>query len=278
MIKLIDGRKLAEKVKDKIALEVFKAVQNGEAHPSLAIILVGSRPDSQLYVRLKEREAKKLGIDTYLYELEETTSEAEIIETIKFLNNDDAIDSVLVQLPLPENINTEKVMAALDPKKDADGFLDNHPDNVLSPVLASVKMMLDDTKIDPKNLSAGALYNSDVFGDALKKLLTDYGFKEVKGITARDASEVAKISETVDVLVVAIGAPFFIKEGMIKHDAVIIDIGTTQVGDKVCGDVDFDNVKEKASYISPVPGGIGPMTIAFLFKNVLSIYKNKKTA
>jgi 5,10-methylene-tetrahydrofolate dehydrogenase/Methenyl tetrahydrofolate cyclohydrolase len=277
-MKIIDGRALAEQVKDQIALEVFEEVKNGGAHPSLAIVLVGSRPDSKLYVKLKEREAKKLGIDTHLYELEETVSENEIIETIKFLNNDKAIDSVLVQLPLPENINTEKVMAALDPKKDADGFLDNHPDNVLSPVLSSVKMMLDDTKIEPKNLSAGALYNSEVFGDALKKLLTDYGFKDVKGITARDASEVAKISETVDVLVVAIGAPFFIKEGMIKKDAVVIDIGTTQVGDKICGDVDFDNVKDKVSFISPVPGGIGPMTIAFLFKNVLSIYKNKKTA
>ena len=275
---IIDGRKLAEKVKDKIAKDVFDIVKNGGAHPSLAIVLVGSRSDSQLYVRLKEREAKKLGIDTYLYELEENTSEDEIIETIKFLNNDDAIDSVLVQLPLPENINTDKVMSVLDPKKDADGFLDNHPENVISPVLASVKMMLDDTKIKPQELSAGALYNSEVFGEALKKLLESYGFKKVYGITARDAAEVSKISETVDVLITAIGAPFFIKGDMIKNDSVIIDIGTTQVGDKVCGDVDFDNVKEKALYVSPVPGGVGPMTIAFLFQNVLNIYKNKKTA
>lgn len=275
---IIDGRKLAEKIKDKIALDVFEAVKNGEAHPSLAIILVGNRPDSQLYVKLKEREAKKLGIDTYLYELEENTSEAEIIETIKFLNNDTAIDSVLVQLPLPENIDTDKVMSVLNPKKDADGFLDNHPENVISPVLASVKMMLDDTKIKPQELSAGALYNSEVFGGALKKLLGDYGFKKVYGITARDAAEVAKISETVDVLVTAIGAPFFIKGDMIKKDVVIIDIGTTQVGDKVCGDVDFDNVKDIAAFVSPVPGGVGPMTIAFLFQNVLNIYKNKKTA
>jgi methylenetetrahydrofolate dehydrogenase (NADP+)/methenyltetrahydrofolate cyclohydrolase len=277
-MKIIDGRKLAEKVKDKIALEVFEAVKNGEAHPSLAIILVGSRPDSQLYVSLKQIEARKLGIDTYLYELEETTSEAEIIETIEFLNNDNSIDSVLVQLPLPENINTDKVMAVLDPKKDADGFLDNHPANVMSPVLASVKLMLDSTKIKAKDLSAGVLYNSEVFGEALKKLLTDYGFKEVKGVTARDAAAVSRVSETVDVLITAIGAPFFIKAGMIKQDAVIIDIGTTQIGNKVCGDVDFDNVKDKVSFISPVPGGVGPMTIAFLFQNVLSIYKNKKTA
>lgn len=275
---IIDGRALAEKVKDKIAEEVFQITKTDGVHPSLAIILVGSRPDSKLYVSLKEREAKKLGIDTHLYEMEENISEEEIIETIKFLNNDEAVDSVLVQLPLPEHINTDKVMAALNPEKDADGFLENHPENVNSPVLAAVKMMLDDTKIDAQNLTAGALYNSDVFGDALKKLLTDYGFKEVKGITAREAASVAEITESVDVLVTAIGAPFFIKGGMIKNDAVIIDIGTTQVGDKVCGDVDADSVKEKAAYLSPVPGGVGPMTIAFLFQNVLNIYKNKKTA
>lgn len=275
---IIDGRALAEKVKDSIAKEVFEITKAGGVHPSLAIILVGSRPDSRLYVSLKEREAKKLGIDTHLYEMEETVLEDEIIETIKFLNNDEAVDSILIQLPLPEHVNTEKVMAALDPKKDADGFLENHPENVISPVLASVKMMLDDTKIKSEDLIAGALYNSDVFGEALKKLLADYGFKKVYGITARDAAEVAKISETVDVLVTAIGAPFFVKGNMIKKDAVIIDIGTTQVDDRVCGDVDFDNVKDIASFVSPVPGGVGPMTIAFLFQNVLNIYKNKKTA
>lgn len=275
---IIDGRALAEQVKDKIALEVFEAVKKGEAHPSLAIVLVGSRPDSKLYVKLKEREAKRLGIDTHLYELDETASEAEIVETIKFLNNDEAVDSVLVQLPLPDHIDTDKVMSVLDPKKDADGFLENHPDNVMSPVLASVKMMLDDTKISAEKLVAGTLYNSEVFGNALKGLLRDYGFKEVIGTTARDAKEVEEITEKSDVLVTAVGVPLFIKGNMIKDDVVIIDIGIAKIGDKVCGDVDPDSVKDKASYISPVPGGVGPLTIAFLFQNVLSIYKNKKTA
>lgn len=278
MMNIIDGRALAEQVKDKIALEVFEAVKKGEAHPSLAIVLVGSRPDSKLYVKLKEREAKRLGIDTHLYELDETASEAEIVETIKFLNNDEAVDSVLVQLPLPDQIDTDKVMSVLDPKKDADGFLENHPDNVMSPVLASVKMMLDDTKISAEKLVAGTLYNSEVFGNALKGLLRDYGFKEVIGTTARDAKEVEEITEKSDVLVTAVGVPLFIKGNMIKDDVVIIDIGIAKIGDKVCGDVDPDSVKDKASYISPVPGGVGPLTIAFLFQNVLSIYKNKKTA
>jgi len=277
MIK-IDGKALAEKVKDKIAKEIFKLLQNGGTRPSLAIILVGDRPDSQIYVSLKEQEARKLGIDTNRYDMEENVSEAEILETIKFLNNDETVDAILIQLPLPENINTDKVMAALDPKKDADGFLDNHPDYVTSPVLAAVKLMLEDTKVDATQLVAGVLYNSEVFGGALKKLLKDYGFKKVIGITGRDASEVKKLSSSVNVLVTAIGVPLFIKDNMIKDDAVIIDIGITKVGNKVCGDVDFDSVKNKVSFISPVPGGIGPLTIAFLFKNVLEIYKNKKTA
>ena len=277
MIK-IDGRALAEKVKDKIAKEVFELLQQGGLRPSLAIILVGQRPDSQLYVSLKEKEAKILGIDTNRYELEENVSEEELLATIKFLNDDITVDAILIQLPLPEHINTDKIMATLNPKKDADGFLDNHPDYVMSPVLAAVKMMLEDTKIEAGNLSAGALYNSQVFGKALKELLKNYGFNKVVGITGRDASEVKKLSSSVDVLITAIGVPLFIKDNMIKDNAAIIDIGTTRVGNKVCGDVDFDSVKDKVSYISPVPGGVGPMTIAFLFKNVLEIYKNKKTA
>jgi methylenetetrahydrofolate dehydrogenase (NADP+)/methenyltetrahydrofolate cyclohydrolase len=277
-MKIIDGRALAEKVKDKIAKEVFKILQNGGARPSLAIVLVGQRPDSQIYVSLKEQEARKLGIDTNRYELEENASEEEILTTIKFLNTDETVDAILVQLPLPEHINTDKIMVVLDPKKDADGFLKNHPDYVSSPVLAAVKMMLDDTKIEAGKLKAGALYNSEVFGTALKSLLKEYGFSKVVGITGHDAEAVKKVTSSVDVLVTAVGVPLFIKDNMVKDNSVIIDIGITKVGSKVCGDVDFDSVKDKVSYITPVPGGVGPMTIAFLFKNVLEIYKNKKTA
>jgi len=145
-------------------------------------------------------------------------------------------------------------------------------------VLASVKMMLDDTKITAEKLVAGTLYNSEIFGGALKEILKEYGFREVIGTATRKADEIKKITEKSDVLITAVGVPLFIKDNMIKDKAVIIDIGITKVGDKVCGDVDADSVKDKASFISPVPGGVGPLTIAFLFQNVLSIYKNKKTA
>ena len=137
-MQLIDGRQIAEKVKDRIAEEVFGLVRGIHRRPSLGIILVGNRPDSRLYVSLKEKEAKLLGIDTHRYEFEENASEQEIIDTVKFLNNDEEIDSILIQLPLPEHVNSEKVMKELNPLKDADGFHPEHPAYVQSPVIAAV--------------------------------------------------------------------------------------------------------------------------------------------
>lgn len=274
-MKLIDGRQIAETIKDKIAQEIFELVKDGANHPSLAIILVGERPDSQLYVSLKEKQAKLVGIDTHRYEFPENVEEQDIIETINFLNNDPEVDAVLVQLPLPSHISTDKVMNQLNPLKDADGFHPNHPAYVESPVIAAVGAMLDDIKIKPANLSACALYNSDVFGSALTSYLTNYGFKEVDGIISSEIRNNWPTLQSADVLVSAIGFPLFVNEEMIKHGSVIIDIGTNKLEDKVVGDVNFESVKDKVSYISPVPGGVGPLTIAFLFKNVLEIYKHK---
>jgi len=274
-MKLIDGRKIAETIKDKIAQEVFAMVKDGASRPSLAIILVGSRPDSLLYVSLKEKEAKLIGIDTHRYEFSEDTSENELIETINFLNNDETVDAILVQLPLPSQIETEKIMSQLNPLKDADGFHPSHPMYVESPVIAAVGAMLDDIAIKPNNLSACALYNSDIFGSALVNFLTNYGFREVSGVTSSEIRNNWPILKEADVLVSAIGFPLFVNEEMIKHGSVIIDIGTNKLDNKVVGDVNFESVKDKVSYISPVPGGVGPLTIAFLFKNVLEIYKNK---
>ncbi|MFZ2310394.1 MAG: bifunctional 5,10-methylenetetrahydrofolate dehydrogenase/5,10-methenyltetrahydrofolate cyclohydrolase [Patescibacteria group bacterium] len=274
-MKLIDGRQIAETIKDTIAQEIFELVKDGVNRPSLAIILVGERPDSQLYVSLKEKQAKLIGIDTHRYEFSEDTSEDELIATINFLNNDPEVDAILVQLPLPSQIDTDKIMGQLNPLKDADGFHPNHPDYVESPVIAAVGAMLDDIKIKPANLSACALYNSEVFGSALTSYLTKYGFREVDGVTSSEIRNNWPTLQNADVLVSAIGFPLFVNEEMIKHGSVIIDIGTNKLENKVVGDVNFESVKDKVSYISPVPGGVGPLTIAFLFKNVLEIYKHK---
>jgi len=264
MMKIIDGKMIAEKVKDEITQAIHKL--NGP-RPNLAIILVGEREDSKLYVALKETEGKKVGIDTHVYKLASDVSGTELLTTIKFLNDDPAIDGILVQLPLPQEINTDQVIAAIDPYKDVDGFHPNHPDYVMSPVLAAIKACLEEIKFMAPGKSACVLYNSEVFGQGVKDILELLGLK----VSLKQGSAQA------DLLVTAIGEPGKIKKEMVKEGAVIIDIGITKINGKVWGDVDFENVKEKASYITPVPGGIGPLTIAFLFKNVWEIYcrKNK---
>lgn len=263
MTEIIDGRRLAEKIKDKITQEIYRF--NG-LRPNLAIILVGEREDSKLYVSLKEKEGRKVGVDTHLYRLPETVSEKELAETIEFLNNDPLIDSILIQLPLPPNLNTDGVINQIDPRKDADGFHPRHPEYIVSPVLASVRACLEETKISFAGKKAKILYNSEVFGDGLKKMLKEFNID----ILPDDSREEA------DLLISALGKPHFVKAEMIKPKAVVIDIGITKVEGHVLGDVDFESVKDKVAYVTPVPGGIGPMTIAFLFQNVLEIFKRRK--
>ncbi len=263
MVIKIDGKKIAEKIKDKVAASIFEL--QGE-HPNLAIVLVGDRTDSQLYVSLKEKEGKRVGIDTHLYRLPQNVSEPELLNVIGFLNKDESIDGILVQLPLPGNFNTDKVILAIDPLKDVDGFHPQHPDYVMSPVLASILACLDEIKFVGEGKTACVLYNSEVFGQSVKEILEKRGLS----VSMKEGSDKA------DLLVTALGKPHAIKKEMVKEGAVIIDIGITKQEDKVLGDVDSEDVKEVAGYITPVPGGIGPMTIAFLFKNVWEIFKRRK--
>lgn len=262
MYKIIDGKAIAEKEKDKIVKEMISLKG---LRPNLAIILVGARPDSKLYVSLKEKEGKKVGVDTHLYELDENISEKELLEVIGFLNKDETIDGILIQLPLPKNFNTNKIIEAINPKKDVDGFHPLHPDYIVSPVLAAVKACLDYVKLDKKDKSACIFYNSPIFGDSLKGLLEGEGFQMLPSSKSNQA----------DLIVTALGEPGKIKKEMLRKDAVIIDIGITKEEKKVSGDVDLEDLKDHISYLTPVPGGIGPMTIAFLFKNVLEIFKRR---
>lgn len=263
MVKDIDGKAIAERIKDGIAKEIFDFKG---PRPNLAIILVGERPDSQLYVALKEKEGKKVGVDTHTYRLPEEISEQELLDVIGFLNKDESIDGILVQLPLPEKLDTDKIIAAIDPLKDVDGFHPAHPDYIISPVLASVLACLDDISFQTSGKTACVLYNSEVFGRSVKDILEKKGMI----VTLKDDPEKA------DLLVTALGEPHKIKKEMVKDGAAIVDIGITKEGGKVLGDVDYEDVKERAGYITPVPGGIGPMTIAFLFKNTLEIFKRKQ--
>ena len=285
MGKIIDGKLLAEIIKDKVVNGIVK-INEGDIscpkRPNLAIILVGDRDDSKLYVSMKEREAKIVGIDTNLYKFDASMSEEELISTITCLNKDENVDAILIQLPLPKKFNTDKVIATMDPKKDVDRF---HPDNqktflgtcehnhVMPPVYATVIEMLNSIKYNLENKNTVILANSDIFGKGLAKSLKCLGAKtKVIGVDNKNLKE---ITSKADLLITAVGKPEFIKKEMVKERAVIIDIGITKEDKYVMGDVDFDDVKNKISYITPVPGGVGPMTIAMLFKNTLALYKKR---
>ncbi len=286
-MQIIDGRALAEKIKDEIVKEIAGNRKGLDLvncpRPNLAIILVGDREDSELYVSLKEKEAKKVGIDTHLYRCEENISERELLDTIGFLNNDDSIDGILVQLPLPENFDTDKIIRAIALKKDVDGF---HPDNlnkiinscnhdgITPPVFGVVLEMLKSVNYDLKGEQVCVLANSDIFGKSLAKILECRGAK-VEVVKSDDVNLEKKTKEA-DLLITALGRAQFVKREMLKDGAIIIDIGIAKEDGKVYGDVDFDDASEVASFITPVPGGVGPMTIAMAFKNTLELYKKRR--
>jgi len=285
-MQIIDGRALAEKIKDGIVKDIAGGKKGLEllncARPNLAIVLVGHNKDSELYVSLKEKEARKVGIDTHVYRLDENISEKEILDTIGFLNNDETIDAILVQLPLPESIDTDKIIAAIKPEKDVDGF---HPENLkillatcdhaqaMPPVFDVVLEMLKSIKYDPSGEQVCVIANSDIFGKSLAKVLECRGAK-VDVMKSRDKKLIDKTKEA-DLLITAVGKPKFINGDMIKRGAIIIDIGISHVDGKISGDVDFDDVDDMAAFITPVPGGVGPMTIACALKNTLALWKRR---
>ena len=279
MAKIINGKALAEKIKDNIVKEIIKL--NG-LRPNLAIILIGEREDSELYVSLKEQQAKKVGIDTHLYKCPENINEQEVLDIIDHLNKDELIDGILIQLPLPKGFDTDAIIRAIDPAKDVDRF---HPDNlkilfktcdhhhVMPPIFEVVLEMLKSIDCQLQNKQICIVCNSDIFGKSLAKVLECQGARVE--IVYTDNNDLVNKTKRADVLITAVGKSGFIKKDMIKKDAVIIDIGITKKGKKVYGDVDFEDVKNKVGYITPVPGGVGPMTIAMAFKNTLELYKRK---
>lgn len=275
---IIDGKKIADKIKDDIVKEI---IDLKNSRPNLAIILVGEREDSELYVKLKEKEAKRVGIDTHLYRCAGNTSEKEVLEMINYLNKDELVDAILVQLPLPESFDADKIVASIDEKKDIDGFHPknlekllttcNNPEAIMPPVFGVVLEMLESIKCDIEGKKVSVLCNSEIFGKSLAKVLE---CKQAEVLVAHpDDKDLNDKTAQADILISAIGRPGFIKKEMIKNEAVVIDIGITKVEKSVKGDADFDDLDGKASYITPVPGGVGPLTIAMAFRNTLDLYK-----
>ena len=272
MAMLIDGKAISAQIKDELREEAAHLAAEGR-HVCLAVIQVGSDPASSIYVGNKKKACDYVGIDSLSYELEEHTSEQELLSLIDRLNRDDKVDGILVQLPLPEHIDENAVIRAIHPDKDVDGF---HPESAgrlcigekgfVPCTPAGIIQMLKRSGIEIEGKECVVVGRSNIVGKPMALLLRrENGTVTVAHSRTRDLREVTKRA---DILVAAVGKPKFITAEYIKEGAVVIDVGIHRNEDnKLCGDVDFDDVKEKAAAITPVPGGVGPMTIAMLMSN-----------
>jgi methylenetetrahydrofolate dehydrogenase (NADP+) / methenyltetrahydrofolate cyclohydrolase len=284
-MEIINGKKIAEKKKKEIVKDVCGIIKKGGRRPSLAVILLGEREDSKLYVSLKEKTAKEVGIDTSLYLIDENENEESVIEVIDFLNKDDDIDGILVQLPLPKKFNTDKILQRIKKEKDVDGFNLDKEKKLYSPVLLAVKQILDSIKVDISGKKAFLFYNSEIFGKEMKSFLKKQEIK-LNSISSKDLISLAEdkkkfldLKEKVkknDILITALGKANFIDQSFLRDDMIVIDIGITKMGKKVCGDVDFSASKKISGNITPVPGGVGPITVVCLLKNVVQAYFDNK--
>ncbi len=289
---ILDGKKVAEDIKNEIAIEVAKMKANKEKVPHLAAIIVGNDGASLTYVGSKVKSCHQVGFESTLIKLPSTTSEAELLKKIKELNNDNNIDGFIVQLPLPEQIDTQEVINSIDPKKDVDGF---HPENFGKMALDmstfipatpfGILELLERYNVQTQGKHTVVIGRSHIVGRPMSILMGRKGFpgNSTVTLTHSHTKNINQITSQADIIISALGVPNFLKAEMIKDDAVIIDVGITRVEDlttekgyKIVGDVDFENVVKKASYITPVPGGVGPMTIAMLLKNTLLARENNR--
>ena len=284
-MELLDGKKVSNQIKEEIKAEVAKMRERGEKVPHLAAIIVGSDGASLTYVGSKVRSCELIGFESTLIQMPSTTSEQELLNKIKELNLDDDIDGFIVQLPLPEQIDTQKVIMAVDPDKDVDGF---HPTNFGKMALDmstfipatpfGILELLERYKVDTKGKHTVVIGRSHIVGRPMSILMGRKGWpgNSTVTLTHSHTKNITQIISQADIVISALGVPNFLKAEMVKDDAVVIDVGITRVPDEtkekgyyITGDVDFENVSKKASFITPVPGGVGPMTIAMLLKNTL---------
>lgn len=291
---ILDGKKVSNDIKNEIAAEVEKMKANGEKVPHLAAILVGSDGASLTYVGSKVKACERVGFESTLVQMPDTTSELELLKKIKQLNKDDNIDGFIIQLPLPSQIDTQKILLTVDPHKDVDGF---HPENFGKMALDmstfipatpfGILELLQRYKVDTKGKHTVVIGRSHIVGRPMSILMSRKGWpgNSTVTLTHSNTKNIAQITTQADIIISALGVPNFLKAEMVKDDAVIIDVGITRVEDEnsprgyvIRGDVDFENVSKKASYITPVPGGVGPMTIAMLLKNTLLAREQRRHA
>ncbi len=283
-MQLIDGKAVAATIKEEIAAEVKSIIANGGKQPHLAAVLVGHDGGSETYVKNKVLACEQCGFKSTLIRFEDDITEEELLNCVKQLNEDSDVDGFIVQLPLPKHINEQRIIEAIDYRKDVDGF---HPINVgrmsiglpcfISATPLGIITLLQRYNIQTSGKRCVVLGRSNIVGKPMAQLMLqkEYGDSTVTVCHSR-TKNIEEICREADIIIAAIGIPGFVKENMVKEGAVVIDVGTTRVPDatrksgfRLSGDVDFENVSSKCSFITPVPGGVGPMTICSLMKNTL---------
>jgi methylenetetrahydrofolate dehydrogenase (NADP+) / methenyltetrahydrofolate cyclohydrolase len=284
-MQILDGKKTSEDIKKEIAAEVQQMKANGEKVPHLAAVIVGNNGASLTYVGSKVRSCEQIGFDSTLVALPEETTEAELLAKIADLNQDDNLDGYIVQLPLPKHIDEEKILLAIDPQKDVDGF---HPTNFgrmalemetfLPATPFGIMELLERYKVETSGKHTVVIGRSHIVGRPMSILMSRKGNPGDSTVTLTHSrtKNLEEFTKNADIIITALGVPEFLKADMVKDGVVIIDVGITRVEDAsnskgyvIKGDVDFEGVSKKSSFITPVPGGVGPMTIAMLLKNTL---------
>jgi len=280
-MQLIDGKALSQKVQDSVSTGVEQLKQEKNIVPGLAVLLIGDDPASHAYVKMKAKACEKVGFYSITHNMPDSISQDEIIATIEMMNNNPRIDGILVQLPLPKHIDTDIILEVIDPKKDVDGF---HPYNVgrlvtgLDGFVActplGVMKMFEKYDIDLQGKDVCVVGASNIVGKPMASLLLNA--EATVTVTHIYTKDLKAHTSKADIIVVGVGVPGLIKEDMVKDGAIVIDIGINRIEDgSLVGDVDFKNVSPKCSYITPVPGGVGPMTIAMLLENTLKSAKGR---
>lgn len=278
---IISGKEISVKIKDQLKEEVSKIKETYPRLPKLVVILVGDNQASQTYVRNKERGCQYIGIESEILRHDASFSEIELLQEINDLNNDDTVDGILVQLPLPQHINEEKVLDAIVPSKDVDGF---HPENVAKLFLGQhslvpctpkgMMVLLEEINYDLAGKEVVIVGRSNIVGKPVALLCLQKNATVT--IAHSQTKDLKAVCSRADVLIAAIGKPKFFNHEYVKDGAVVLDVGINcDENNKLCGDVDFDDVKDKVSAITPVPGGIGPMTITMLMKNTIKAFYHR---
>ena len=276
---LLDGKALSEKIKEEVKVEVAQLVEEKHITPGLAVILVGSDAASATYVASKAKSCKNAGIYSVVHEMPDSITQEELLETIEMMNKNPKLDGILVQLPLPKHIDTTIVLEAINPLKDVDGF---HPYNVgrmvsnldsfLPATPFGVMRMFEEYGIELSGKNVVVIGSSDIVGKPMASLLINA--KATVTVCNSRTKDLASHTKAADIVVIAVGVPYLLKADMIKEGAIVIDVGINRLDTgKLVGDADFEDCKSKCSHITPVPGGVGPMTIGMLLKNTIKAAK-----